>query len=317
MKYSRRRFLAGAISSAVLAAARAQAPARRRLGLLGIEGSDLWGGDLPRIFEELARLGYPRGVRLEVLERYARTPEELDEFARQLAAIPVDVVLTEGTPSTLAAQRATKVIPIVTTVGDPLAAGFAKSLQNPGGNITGLSQSRAGLARKEIELLRLLRPRIAEMAILWEEPLPGIEIMIKPMAEAASEAGIRVRKLSHGEKGLAKRLEELKAWRIDTAFCMPITPKEARLAIRQRIAIVAAGVGPVETGALMGAENDGSEDYARVAAIIDKIFRGQKPADMPWEVASRFITAVNAKTAAALGIRLTPEVLLRVDRVIE
>ena len=315
---NRRGFLVGSAATLAWREVRAQAPAKRRLGVLSItdEGS-IWGVGLRRIVDELARLGYAPGVRLEVHQRYARTPEELDEFARQLATLPVDVFLCEGTPVTLAAQRATRTIPIVTTVGDPVAAGFAQSLHKPGGNITGMSQNRAGLAKKEVELLRLLRPNLAELPILWEEPYPGIEFLVKPIADAATEAGIRVRKQSHRENGLAKRFEELKARHIDTAYCMLITPEEARIAIRHRIAAITSGLAPVEAGALMGAENDASEDYLRAAQLIDKILKGQRPADVPFELATRFRIGVNAKTAAALGIPLAPEVLLRVDRVFE
>ena len=318
MNTARRRFIAAAAAlPAVLQSALAQSPPRRRMGILGIQGPEnLWGGDLPRILRELARLGHVPGTTLEIRERYAQTGAELDQFAREFAALPVDLIFTEGTSATLAAQRATKVIPIVTSVGDPVAAGFARSLPRPGGNITGMSQNRAGLARGLLQLLLLLRPRLAELAILAPEGVPGIELLMKPMVDAASEAGIRVRKLLYAERGFEKRLAELKSARIDTAYCMGLSPDDPAAAIRHRIAVVAPGIGDVERGALIGTENDNAEDFARIAPIIDKVLRGQHPADVPFEVAARFLTAVNAKTAAALGIRLTQEILLRVDRVI-
>ena len=93
--------------------------------------------------------------------------------------------------------------------------------------------------------------------------------------------------------------------------------EEATIAIRHRIALAGQEIYEVEAGALMAVASDGSGEYLRAAAIIDKIFRGEKAAEIPFDEASRFITAVNAKTAAALGIRLTPEVWLRVDRVFQ
>ena len=304
-------FGAGALVLATIA--HAQAPRRHRLGIFGWGlRKDMWGGDLERILDELARLGYKRGVRLEVFERYAQSEEELDRFARELVAIPVDVILTEGTGQTFMALNATKVIPIVTTVGDPVESGFARTLRNPGGNVTGVSQNRARLVTKVIELLRLMRPGITEVGVLGEQP--------KGLALAATSVeGIRLHKLADPEKGLEKSLEKLKAWHIDTAFSSGygIRSEEAAIAIRYRIALIGRYIGDVEAGALMAADTDGSGEYVRVAGIIDKIFRGQKPADIPFEIASRFVIAVNARTAAALGIPLTPEVLLRVDRVVE
>jgi putative ABC transport system substrate-binding protein len=290
--------------------AHAQTPRRYRLGILG-DPAGIWDGEVPRILEELGRLGYARGVRLEVHERNPLTVEEAEPFARQLVAIPVDVILTEGTTLTFVARRATQVIPIVTSVGFPVEAGFARTLKKPGGNVTGMSQNRAGLLRKQIELLRLLRPGITELAYLDE----GVA---KDVADAASEGGIRIRRVIAAEQGLEKSFEQLKAWHMDTAFSWRnFSPEQAAIAVRYRIALVSSRVSSVEAGALMGGESDGSGEYVRIASIIDKIFRGQKPGDIPFEVASRFITAVNAKTAKALGIPLTPEVRLRVDRVFE
>jgi putative ABC transport system substrate-binding protein len=306
----RRELILGAGAAILGTIARAQVPRRYRLGIFGWAG--MWEGKLEGIIDELGRLGYARGVRLEVHERFPQAKKDLDELPRQLVAIPVDVILTEGSDLTRRLQQTTKVIPIVTTVGDAVAFGFARTLQKPGGNITGLSQNRAGHTRKLFELLRLLRPGITEMASLDGEPW-------KDLADAASEAGLRLRSVNVRELGgLEKTFEQLKVWHIDTAFSRSAFPPErAAIAVRYRIAIIANGVGSAEAGALVGSEHDGSGDYVRVASIIDKIFKGQKPADIPFEEASRFITAVNAKTAAALGMRLTPEVRLRVDRVFE
>jgi putative ABC transport system substrate-binding protein len=314
----RRELILGAGAAVLGALAHAQTPRRYRLGILG-DPARIWDGDVPRILEELGRLGYARGVRLEVHERNTLTREEVEPFARQLVAIPVDVILTEGTNTTRAAQRATKVIPIVTTVGDPVAAGFARTLQHPRGNVTGMSENRLGLMRKQIELLRLLWPGIKEIAILGEQPHKGL-------VDAASEAGIRVRRLE-GREGVLdqkaafeKDCEQLKAWHIDTAVKLGWSAWEqeaAAIAIRHRIAFILGNIESVESGALMAAEPVDSGKSVRVAGIIDKIFRGRKPGDIPFDDAARFITAVNARTAAALGIRLTPEIRLRVDRVVE
>src|SRR5439155_18959671 len=116
----RRDLILGASAVLLVAIARAQTPRRYRLGIFNWSRESLWDGGLPRILDELGGLGYARGVRLEVHERYVGKKEDIDLLPRELAAMPVDAILTEGTPLTLAAQRATGTIPIVTRVGDPV-----------------------------------------------------------------------------------------------------------------------------------------------------------------------------------------------------
>jgi putative ABC transport system substrate-binding protein len=317
----RRQLMFGGGAVVLSAIARAQTPRRYRLGLFQRGGPEnLFAGNLQLIFDELGRLGYVRSTRLEVHERFATKREEAEPFARELAAMPLDAILTEGVIFTLAAQGATRTMPIVTIVGDPVAEGFAKTLQKPGGNITGMAQNIAGRARKQIELLRLLRPRTVELAVPSGAKDPSVVHFMDAMAEAAVEAGIRVRRfVRRFGDGVARMFEELERSRIDTVVLINITPEQAQIAIRHRIAVIGPDVGAVEKGGvLIGATSGLSPgDYVRVARIIDKIFTGQKPADIPFELDSRFIIAVNAKAAAALGIRLTPEVFLRVDRVFE
>jgi putative ABC transport system substrate-binding protein len=314
----KRRDLVLGASAAILGTfARAQTTRRYRLGVFGLNSRKVfWGGDLDRTLDELGRLGYQRGLRLEVFERFGQTEDELNRLANELVAIPVDVILVEGTFPTLAAQRATKAIPIVTTVGDPIASGFTRSLEKPSGNITGF-QNRAG-PEKEVELLRLLLPGAFRVAILWDESDRDAGDMAKWTAEGYSRAGFRVSKEPHGPGALGKKLEQLKGLHIDAATAVTGTfmkPEDLAIAIQHHIAIIGAVMQDVEQGALFHVGEDGSDQYVRIAAIVDKIFKGQKLADIPFEQPSRFNITVNAKTAAALGIRLTPEILLRVDHV--
>jgi putative ABC transport system substrate-binding protein len=315
----RRQLLFAGCAAALGAVAHAQAPRKYRLGVFGLNSHEaFWAGDLDLILDELGRLGYQRGVRLEVFERFGRTEDELNRLAKELVAIPVGVFLIEGTIATLAAQRATKAIPIVAAVGDPVASGFARSLQKPSGNITGF-QNRSGL-EKEVELLCLLLPGASRVAIPWNESERGAEDIAKRLAEAYSRAGFGVSKFPHAPGALGKKLEELKGPQIDAVHLAAETlmkPEDLAIAIKHRIALIGKVTQDVERGALMCVDNDASGESVRVAAIIDKVFRGQKPADIPFEQPSRLYASVNAKTAAALGIRLTQEIRLRLDRVIE
>jgi putative ABC transport system substrate-binding protein len=293
---------------------------RRRLGFLGIgNAQSFFSGGREELLAALAGLGYRVGLNLEVEECYEmESPEGLAACARRLAGRPVEVIVTEGTTATLAAQQATRRIPIVTNVGDPVSAGFARDLRRPAGNITGLAQNRRETVRKQIELLRLMRPGVSAVAILWEPPFPGVEILMAPMIDAAREASITTHELPRRPNEFVKSLAEMKRLRVDSAFTVGgVERADLEAAIRQRVAILSPGREDVEVGALFSIEPDMSEAPSHAATIIDKLLRGANPAELPFLSASRYRTTVNAKTARALGIRLTPEILLRTDRVIE
>jgi len=316
----RRRFLAYLAALAFVPAFSAPLMAKRRLGILGIgDPGRIFGGDQPKILDALAGLGYVQGRSLEVIERWEReSPEQLFAKARELANLRVDAILTEGTPCTLAAQAATRTIPILTTVGDPVAAGFAKDLRRPGGNITGLSQNRGELARKQLELIRIMLPTIHAVAVVYEEPTPGVEAMTRGFREAAREASITAVVLSYSSGGFGKILEEMRSRHIDAMFSLGLSAHDVEAAIRARIAVfTGGGREQVEDGALAAVENDGAEDYLAIARIIDKVFRGADPADIPFSIATRYQVTINARNAARLGIRVPPELRLRADRVID
>ena len=321
MDTSRRQLLVLGTAWAVPAVFAAAPEARkRRLGFLGIgDAQTFFSGGRKELLEALASLGYVAGRDLEIVECYEmESPEGLDQCARRLADGPVEVIVTEGTTATLAAQRATRRIPIVTNVGDPVAAGFAHDLRRPGGNVTGLAQNRYGTARKQIELLRMMRPGVSAIALLWEQPFPGAEIMLKPVVEAAREASIATHELPRGPHGFAKSLGEMKRLRVDAAFTLGVAERrDLEAAVHQRVAVVSQGREEVEAGSLFSVEPYMIEapDYA--AAIVDKLLRGANPAEVPFLSASRYQTTINAKTAKSLGIRLTPELLLRADRIVE
>lgn len=317
----RRRFLAAAIAAVATRAWSAPPPGRTyRLGFLGIgEGAQPYGVPLKQFLAALAQFGYVQGRNLEIAECYEKeSPERLFACGRKLAGLKVDAIVTEGTPSTLAARNATRSIPIVTTVGDPVAAGFAESLRHPGGNVTGLAQNRTEIARKQIELLRIMRPRTTAIAILWEPPFPGVDILMRPIVEAAREASIAVHEITRESGDLSATLDRMRALHVDTAF--PIGGVDRRgleAALAAHVAIAGMGREEVETGALFAVEPDGSDSYALAAATVDKVLRGSNPADLPFQSATRYFTTINARTAAALGIGLTPELRMRAARIVE
>ena len=316
----RRLFLTALLAGALPSALSAPVARKHRIGFLGIgDAQTFFSGNRGALLEALASLGYVVGRDLEIEECYEKeSPERLAQCAHRLADRPVDVILTEGTTSTLAAQRATRRIPIVTSVGDPVAAGFAHSLRRPGSNVTGLAQNRHEIAQKQIELLRLMRPGVSAIAIVWELPFPGAEILMKPVIEASRDASIATHELPHGPHEFVKSLREMKRLRVDAAFMLGRGERrDLEAAVHQRVAIVSQAHEEVEEGSLFSIEPDLIEAPSYAATIIDKLRRGANAAEVPFLSASRYRTTINAKTAKLLGIRLTPELSLRADRIVE
>jgi len=316
----RRRVIALMVAGALAPELGAQPQSRRKLGILAIgDANQFLDGQRRLLLAELARLGYVAGRTLDVEERYEKeSPEKLAENARELVALKVDAIITEGTPATLAAQAATRSIPIVTSVGDPVLSGFAKDLRRPGGNITGISQNRGALAGKQLEILRMLRPQVTALALVYEEPHPGIELLVRPLARAARGASIAVRVLGYQPREFRPILEELKRMRIDVVFDMGMSDPERETLARTKRVVVAQGEEPVIAHtALLAVESDSREDYLLAAAALDRVFKGANPADMPFIQPRRYRMTINLKVAGLLGIRVPPEVLLRADRVIE
>jgi len=318
-RFPRRDFLAALIAGASLPAWSAPPGRTFRVGFLGIGDADtFFGGGGRQILAALAALGYARGRNLELVECYEKeSPEKLFACARKLAALRVDAIVTEGTTSTLAARDATRAIPIVTTVGDPVTAGFAASLRRPGGNITGIAQNRAETARKQIELLRIMRPRLADIAILWEPPFPGADILMRPIVEAAREASIATHEITRESSDLAPTLARMRSLHLEAAFLVGGLDQSGLDAARAaRVAIISPSKDDVEAGALFAVEPDTSDAPVQLASILDKVLRGANPAEMPFQSATRYLTVINARTAEALGIRMTPDLLIRAERII-
>jgi len=315
--HARRRLCVAALASILPGWADAQA-AQYRIGLLSVTPADqFFDGGRGKLLEALASLGFRTGENLVVEERYSRSAEELKRFAEELAALRPALIFTEGSIPTLALQKATRTVPIVTTVGDPVGAGFARTLQRPGGNITGLSQNRSGLAPKVLELLRLLRPNLRSVSSAYPADVPGAELLVRSFTDAARRASMEVVELTYRGDELDKLFDELARRHVEAVYMNDLRREAAAAAVRRRIALAVTGVPGVENGALLSVENDGSEDHLRMAAVMVKVLKGQRPADIPFDVANRFRSTMNAKTAAALGIRPPPEIALRIDRVIE
>ena len=307
--------LAGALSPLAIAQPRAQ-----RLALFSATDPEQFlEGARGRFLAGLAALGHVQGRNLELHERYAHgDAQALARLADEIVALRPDVIVTEGTPATMAVQLATRTIPIVTSVGDPVGAGFARSMRSPGGNVTGVSQNRADLSRKQVEVLRQVFPGATEIALLVNRGYPGVMSFIPPAEEAAREASLAARVLIYKDDDFVAAFKECAARRLHAAIALADGGREfGAAAVRHGVGVVIPLEALVEHDALAAVDVDAAELLRTHIAIVDRVLRGANPGETPFSGATRYRLAVNARTAAALGLRLPPELVLRADRVIQ
>jgi putative tryptophan/tyrosine transport system substrate-binding protein len=273
----------------------------------------------------LSALGWTDGSNIAVLDRWAEEDtEQLPTIVKELIGSDVTVLVTAGTPATLAAKRASATLPIVFVgVDDPVSSGIVESLGQPGGNATGLSLTSSEVITERLELLRELVPGLHRLAVIVRDD-PGLDQKLQDIRSEAQRKGIEALML---EATTAKALElafaRLRSDRSEAVYVAsgPFGPvKRARtiaLAAESRLpAIYSFRIFPVE-GGLMSFAADYGDLFRRAAGFVEKILKGAKPAAMPVEPPRKFDLTVNLKTAKALGLTIPPAMLASADEVIE
>jgi putative ABC transport system substrate-binding protein len=316
----------GAAAVAWPLAARAQTPRKLpTIGLLVPGTRAAHGPWFAALVQKLNELGWIEGRTVAIEYRWADgRPDRYDEIAVELVRVKVDLIVTTG-PAAQQARRATSVIPIVLPLsGDPVGVGLAASLARPGGNVTGLSILQPELASKRLELLREVAPTIRRLAIMVNPGFRDVVLEAKEVQALGHSFGIEVIPLniSRAEE-IMPALDSLKDSSPDALY----VPSDATFNSR-RIAINAfalkAGLPTmlafrelVETGGLMCYGPNYTSMFQRAAEYVDKILRGAKPADMPFEQATKFDLIINLTTAKLLGLKIPESFLLRADEIIE
>ena len=328
---TRRKLLAGLGLSTLWSAfpALAQQPKVRRIGFLGARSrSTALNPDpyLDALMDGLRKLGYVEGKNLVIEWRFAEgNYDRLPALAAELVKLKPELIVSHTTPGTQALQKATSTIPIVvTSVSDPVAGGFAKSLARPGGNITGMSIMTVDVSEKLFQLLKLMLPKLFRVAVLVNPGTAFHPTVVKNIQAAAQTVGVQVVSVQAGTLGEVESGYQKMAREGVNAVIVPADSfyfqnrrEIAEISNRHRVPSMFTGREVVEVGGMISYGTNIADSYRRAATYIDKILKGAKPADLPIEQATTFHLAINRKTARALGIRIPQELLLRADEVIE
>jgi putative ABC transport system substrate-binding protein len=245
--------------------------------------------------------------------------------AAELTKLKVDVIVTQGTEATVAAQRATTTIPIVVTVmNDPVGTGLVRSLARPGGNVAGLTDIAEEVAGKRIEVLREVVPGVTRIAVLWNPANASSGPQMKDMETAGRQLGLLVRSIEvrdvnqlDGAFGAAVRDRAGAVVVLPDAALFGRRNQIAQLAVKNRLPSLAWTPEFTKSGCLMIYGPNVKEMHGRVASYVDKILKGVKPGDLPIEQPTKVELVINLKTAKALGLTIPPSLLQRADQVIE
>jgi putative tryptophan/tyrosine transport system substrate-binding protein len=319
------KLVAGAAAGWPLAARAQRAGKVARIGFLGATSASDYVNRLEAFRSGLRELGYIEGTNVVITYRWAEgNYERLPELVAELLRSKVDVVVTHGTPASLAAKKASTTIPIVMAIiGDPIASGVVASLARPGGNITGSSFFSHEVEAKRVELLKEAMPHLNQIGILSNPDNASSGPELREMETVARTIKVGLQQFLVREPGdfndVFERMEQGHVEAVvtqDDAVLIANIQVLAALMLKRRLpSIGATELAPA--GGLMGYGVDFVASYRRAAALVDKILKGTSPADIPIERTTKFVSVLNLKTAKALGIIMPTSILLRADEVIE
>jgi putative tryptophan/tyrosine transport system substrate-binding protein len=295
-----------------------------RIGYLGLASAAAQASRMKALREGLASLGYLEGKNLVIEERRLDSPNDrLAELAIQLVNLRPDVVVTHG-PGVIAAKNATSTIPIVIAqTGDAVALGLVASLARPGGNVTGMSYFGPELAAKRLELVKEVVPDLARAGILINPENPLRTPFLSAMKLTADSLKLELVEFAVREPADLEGAFAAMAGKPVGAFIMIEEPilifnAEACANLAMKYRLPACGVVEfAQAGGFIGYGVDVPEMWRRAATFVDKILNGAKPADLPVEQPTKFLTVINLRTAKTIGIDIPALLLVRADEVIE
>ena len=324
----RRREFLGALGATAAwpLAVHAQQPGKIfRIGFLGFGTAAAWANRVEALRGGLRDLGYVDGKNIVIEFRWTETIEQLPELATELARMNVDVIFAGSSTEVEVARHVTNAIPIVfATHADPVGLRHVESLSQPGGNITGLSGLGADLAVKALQILKEAVPHATRFAVFWSPSAPWYRSFLQAAKGAGDKLGVQlhtapVQILEDLDAAFAMAAQE----RVDGIFVQPTSLSRshraplAKLALKHRLPSMFGNRENVEAGGLMSYAADYVDLTRRAATYIDKILKGAKPADLPVELASKYLLTINLRTAKALKLDLPWFLEQRADELIE
>ena len=298
----------------------------RRIGvLMNLAADDPEGQTrIVAFVQGLQQSGWTDGRNIRIDTRWAAgDADRFHRYAEELLALSPDVILASATPSVQALQQATRTVPIVfANVGDPVGMGFVESLARPGGNTTGFTPLEFGFGAKWLELLKEIAPRLTRVAVLRDltigpAQLSAIQAVAPSFGVELSPVGVR--DADEIERTIAAFARSSNAGMIVTASTSALIHRHliAMLAARHRLPAVYSFRYFATSGGLLSYGPDPIDMYWRAASYVDRILKGEKPADLPVQTPTKYQLVVNLKTAKALGLDIPTSILARADEVIE
>jgi putative ABC transport system substrate-binding protein len=328
----RRNFLAtlgGAAAAWPLAVRAQQAERVRRIGVL-TAGTDANDPDAQArnavLVKTLQQLGWVEGRNLRIDYLWGEgLANVIRKQAAELVALAPDVILASGTSALGTLLQATHTVPIVfVNVSDPVGSGFVDSLSRPGGNATGFMQFEYSLSGKWLELLKQIAPAVTRAAVLRDAALTSGIGQFAVIQSVASSVGVEVspvnvREAGEIERAIAAFARSPNGGLVVTSSALAVRHRELiiALAARHKLPAIYYRRYRIASGGLVSYGYDLPDQYRRAAAHLDRVLKGEKPADLPVEAPTRYELVINLKTAKALGLEIPPTVLARADEVIE
>jgi putative ABC transport system substrate-binding protein len=322
----RREFIAliGGAATWPLVAHSQQAARVAKIGFLGAASLGAYAQRVLALQGALRDLGYVEGQNIEFDFRWAEgNYDRLPKLVTELLALHVDVLVTHGTPGTLAAKHATTTTPIVMAVsGDAVATGIVQSLAHPGGNVTGSTILNPELITKRLELAKEALPTATQMGFLFNSTNSSDRLLLETAEQTAEDLKLKIAPLAvRSSDDIAATFSQLRG-RLDALIVTEdgVVTSNAQLiaGVSREIRLPVFGFTELtEAGGFVGYAVNIVELFRRAAVFVDKIIKGTKPGDIPVEQPTKFALSVNIKTAKALGLSVSDRLLALADEVIE
>ena len=325
----RRQFitLVGGMAVWSLTAGAQQPQATRRIGILhaGAETDPDYQARTAAFKHALQELGWSEDSNLRIDYRWgAGNAERTRRYAAELVALAPDVILVNASPPVMALQQTTRTIPIVFVgLADPVGAGIVESLARPGGNATGFTLFEYGLSAKWLEMLKQIAPNVTRVAVTRDQSISSVA-QFAAIQSVAQSFGVDLRPI--GMRDAAEIERTISAFARGSNDGLIVTASSLtnlhrsliiRLAVKYKLPAVYSAPNFVTDGGLISYGPDRIDQYQRAAGYVDRILKGEKPADLPVQTPTKYELVINLKTAKALGLTIPPALLTRADKVIE